>query len=283
MRPARARSSPHTRSLRRAPAAAWALAVIGGLLACGCRAGRGADEDAEALPASVAAVREAAAPRALTPHTRETAEAAGERFVADWFSFALADVTLSLFDLHGTRDLQAALGGRGALFATNAGFFDTRDAPLGLSVSGGERRSRFSRGLSGGVLEITGGQAAVLETETYDPSRAPEFAVQCRPRLVVAGKANVRRDDGKRAERTAVCVRDGGRTVAFVLAKDDERGPSLFALGRYLEAKGCGDALSLDGGPSTGAAFLGPHGREELALRGPIQQAIVVAAREAAQ
>ena len=150
-------------------------------------------------------------------------------------------------------------------------------------MSRGVRRSRFSRPLSGGVLEVTGAEAAVLETESYDAARAPELAVQCRPRLVVGGKANVRRDDGKRAERTAVCLRDRGRTLAFVIAKDAERGPSLYALGRYLEAKGCSDALSLDGGPSTGAAFFGPRGREELALRGPIQQAIVVSAREPAR
>lgn len=260
--------------------ACLALALACALVAC--RAGRG-DEGAEPRPPGATSAEEAAAPpRAITPHTREAAEAADERFVADWFTFPLAEVSVELFDLHGTRDLQAAVGGRRALFATNAGFFDTRDAPLGLSVSHGAPRSRFTRRLSGGVLEVNGGEATLFETEAYDPMRTPDFAVQCRPRLVVSGKANVLRDDGKRAERTAACLRDSGRTLAFVLAKDTERGPSLYAMGRYLEAKGCVDALSLDGGPSTGAAFFGPRGREEIALRGPIQQAIVVSEREPA-
>ncbi len=272
----RATLSPH--------AVTWAVTCAGALAVAltACHAGPPRQDGKDATLGAAEPTGEASldARRPQTPHTREDAEAAGERFAADWFTFALASVRVEIADLHATRDLDATLSTPGALFATNAGFFDPRDAPLGLSVSRGVRHSAFAARMSGGVLEISDGGAELLETETYDSARKPDFAVQCRPRLVVGGHANVKRDDGKRAERTAVCLRDAGRTLAFVLAKDAERGPSLHALGRYLEAKGCQDALSLDGGPSTGAAYWGARGLESIPLRGPIRQAIVVSQRE---
>ena len=47
------------------------------------------------------------------------------------------------------------------------------------------------------------------------------FAVQCRPRLVVSRTANVKSDDGKRAERSALCTRAGARTVEWTALKPD--------------------------------------------------------------
>jgi uncharacterized protein YigE (DUF2233 family) len=245
------------------------------LFASGCRVGSDPSKDATpALAASVVALD--AGHAGTSDRTHESARAGDETFEADWFSFALADVRVSIVDVQATRDLARTLSKPEAVFATNAGFFDERDAPLGLSVTGGARMSAFAPKLSGGVLEIDHGKATLFETETYDRARLPDFAVQCRPRLVVAGHPNVRSDDKKRAERTAVCLREGGTKLAFVIAKNAERGPSLFALGRYLAEKGCHDALSLDGGPSTGAVYQGPGGLEEMPLRGPIRQAILV-------
>ncbi len=267
-------------------AGALRLATVLLTLASGCRAGP-AHDDASAVSSAAVVAPQAGGKqvqaRAGAPHMREDAEASGERFTADWFPFTLAAVSLDLVDLHGTRELESALSAPSepsALFVVNAGFFDTRGAPLGLSIAHGVTQSAFSRPLSGGVLEVSDGKALLFETETYDVTRAPTFAVQCRPRLVVARQANVKRDDGKRAERTAICLRERGSKLAFVLAKSAEQGPSLYALGRYLATKGCDDALALDGGPSTGAAFVGPRGHEEIPLRGPIRQAIRVSPHE---
>ena len=52
--------------------------------------------------------------------------------------------------------------------------------------------------------------------------------------------------------------RSGHGNVEIVLARgrnDEPGGPSLFRLARWLVAEGCEDALILDGGPSTGAAW----------------------------
>jgi hypothetical protein len=87
------------------------------------------------------------------------------------------------------------------------------------------------------------------------------------------------RDDGQRAERTALCLRDDGRTIDVVIAKSPEGGPSLFALARYLARTGCDDALNLDGGPSTGAAWREGDSVRVEAPRGAIRHAVVVRRR----
>lgn len=259
--------------------AAWGVALVGALVLGGCRAGSARESTEAAPPVTVASGLEdaRAAVTSEVPHRHETTEAMGEAFDVDLFTFDLAAHRLELVDLHATRDLAGAFASKSeAVFATNAGFFDEHDQPLGLSISRGVRASVYSPTLSGGVLEVGHGRAEIFETESYDKSRSPEFAVQCRPRLVVHGHANVKRDDGKRAERTAACLKKDGRELTFVIAKDAQRGPSLYALGHWLEQRGCDDALSLDGGPSTGAVYASPSGTREIALRGPIRQAIVV-------
>lgn len=213
-------------------------------------------------------------------HSHEETVVEGERLVVDTFTFALADVSLALVDVGATRDLGATLKSADDVLTVNAGFFDEHDAPVGLSRSNKAQLSAFAPKLSGGVLEVHHGVATLLETETYDTARAPDFAVQCRPRLVVAGKANVKSDDKKRAERTSVCILGNGKRLSFAIIKNEEKGPSLFALGRYLAQKGCRDALALDGGPSTGAVYAGPNGKLEWPLRGPVRQAIVVTRRK---
>jgi hypothetical protein len=82
-----------------------------------------------------------------------------------------------------------------------------------------------------------------------------ELAVQCRPRLVESGKVVAGLKTEGRAARTAVCIRDGGSTLDAYLTDPAERGPTLAELGAWLAADGCSDALNLDGGPSTAAAF----------------------------
>src|SRR5262249_21620064 len=152
-----------------------------------------------------------------------------------------------------TTALDAVLTRSGAELVVNAGFFDPDGKPIGLAVSDGAVLSRLRTNLSGGVLTSDGSRAELFPAEGFTLSDGTKFAIQCRPRLVVDQNANVKSDDGKRAERTALCTRDEGRTVDVVIVRGSDDGespgPSLFALARHLTNGGCEAALNLDGGP----------------------------------
>jgi len=147
--------------------------------------------------------------------------------------------------------------------------------------------SRLAPALSGGVVTWDGDRAKLWESESFAMPDGARFAVQCRPRLVVAGAPNVKSDDGHRSERTALCLRDGGRSIDVVIVKGasggggESAGPSLFALGRYLAQRGCEDALNLDGGPSTGVAWRENGAIRVLAPARPVRHAVTFRRRGA--
>jgi uncharacterized protein YigE (DUF2233 family) len=186
-------------------------------------------------------------------------------------------VTLTVEDLHLSTHFDEVLRRRSAAVVVNGGFFDDRGEPVGLAVSGGVTLSRFAPGLSGGVLWIRDRVAHLTATEEYAETSV-DFAVQCRPRLVVDGRSNLRGDDGRRAARTAICLRDTGkeiRLVAVLPGAEDPR-PTLYELAAELVAAGCENALNLDGGPSTGWADA--QGADDYVRPpvGPVRHAIVV-------
>lgn len=202
-----------------------------------------------------------------------------DAWVTHRWSFALGEVSLSIEDARMSTRLDEVLERSSAELVVNAGFFDPEGKPVGLSVSGGRVLSPASKTMSGGVLRIDDGEASLVATEGFElGTPPPSFAVQCRPRLVVDRLVNIRGDDGVRAERTAACLRDGGRTLDFVLARPlpGTPTPTLFELATSLAALGCEQALNLDGGPSTGAAVRTATGVELLAPRGGVRQAIAV-------
>lgn len=205
------------------------------------------------------------------------AEAHGEHFRMRRFSFRLSEVSMRVVDMRLSRDVEGALtqSAKG-LFAINGGFFGTDGAAVGLSVSNGKVLSRFSRTMSGGVLTIQDDRAVLHETEHFDEKTSYDFAVQCRPRLVVDSRVNIRGDDGKRSERSALCIREGGAVLDATIAVNDLGGPSLLALAEYLRTLGCEEALNLDGGPSTGASWRENGGILAHKPRGPVRHALVV-------
>jgi exopolysaccharide biosynthesis protein len=212
-----------------------------------------------------------------------SAERAPDGSSAPWvtqrWSFSLRDVSLTIEDVHMGVRLDEVLERTSAELVVNAGFFDPAGEPLGLAVSDSRVLSPASKTMSGGVLRIDGGIGKLVATEDFELSAPiPNFAVQCRPRLVVGGRVNIRQDDGPRAARTALCLRDAGRTLEIVLGRPTSGvpEPTLYELAVSLASLGCSDALNLDGGPSTGAAFRGPTGVELLAPRRAVRQAIAV-------
>ncbi|AKU98132.1 hypothetical protein AKJ09_04796 [Labilithrix luteola] len=202
----------------------------------------------------------------------------GRTYAVSTFSFALENYDVRIEDAGMSTAFDAILERTGADLVVNAGFFDTAARPLGYAVSEGAVLSKHVKNLSGGVVTIDGDVARLWDAETYEPNEGTHFAIQCRPRLVVDRAPNVRRDDGKRSERTALCLRDGGRTVDVVLVRGgptEATGPSLYALGRFLAQRGCEDALNLDGGPSTGVAYREGDEVKLVPPRGGVRQVLV--------
>jgi hypothetical protein len=116
---------------------------------------------------------------------------------------------------------------------------------------------------------VRDGRAHLFEAESYVHDPATDFAVQCRPRLVVDGHNNLASDTGRRAARTALCLRDAGQMLDLVVVPaEQDAGPTLYELAEALIAHGCHDALNLDGGPSTGAFWNDPSGSGALAPPG---------------
>jgi uncharacterized protein YigE (DUF2233 family) len=192
-------------------------------------------------------------------------------------AFDLSAARFSVEDVRMSTRFDEVLARDAARVVVNGGFFAPDGSPLGLAISEGRPLSRFSPDMSGGVLWIREGTAHLSATEEYQPVPA-DFAVQCRPRLVVGSRVNIRSDDGRRAARTALCLRDAGRTVEVMAAtgEADGSGPTLFELATELAGLGCEEALNLDGGPSTGWASSLDGGTSFVPPRGPVRQVVVV-------
>lgn len=205
------------------------------------------------------------------------------RYEVDIWSFGLERYAIGIEDVAMTTALDRVLERSGAELVVNGGFFDPDGKPVGLAISDGAVLSRLGSNLSGGVLTLVGARAELFPAEGFAMPDGGTFAIQCRPRLVVDRVANVKSDDGARAERTALCTRDRGRVVDVVVvrASDDgeSAGPSLFALARHLQDIGCESALNLDGGPSTGVAWRDEGTVRLLAPRKPIRHAVVFRTR----
>jgi uncharacterized protein YigE (DUF2233 family) len=146
--------------------------------------------------------------------------------------------------------------------AINGGFFELNLSPSGLMISEGRSISPLGPRGGSGVLVVENGRARLVSSDAFDPSAShPNFAIQCGPRLIeIDGSNGIRSSAVRVARRTALCIRDGGRTLDWVVAyqRDDRLGPSLYTLATWLHEgllpgeRGCDAALNLDGGPSTG-------------------------------
>lgn len=278
MHPARVRSSVVLAAIAlAAPAAACARACGEAPPPPSIRSSAGAAASASASAAASAAP-DAGRPEPAVADGREVeGSALGEAFKARLFGFDLGAVELAIADVDMKSDLAPIVAADPAIrFAVNGGFFGQKTEPVGLVEVGKKRLSGFSRPMSGGVLSIDDGKGTLTSTESYNSDEHHAFAIQCKPRLVVGGAVNIRSDDGKRAERTAMCLRREGKEIVFATIVNAQGGPSLFATAHYLRTAGCDDALNLDGGPSTGIAWREAGAVQSAPPRGGVRHAVLV-------
>lgn len=199
---------------------------------------------------------------------------AAASFVTHRFRFVSESVKVTVKDLGMQRDLSEVLRQDSeATLVVNGGFFGELNEPLGLAVSEGHTLSKWRKPLGGGVLTLANGVFSLQDGET-EPSPT-SFALQCKPRLVVSGRVNIKRDDGRQAARTAICLRAKGSVVEVVLALSPEKLPSLYELAQELARTGCEDALNLDGGPSSGVAYRDGSSIAEERPPKPVRHAVV--------
>jgi len=161
-----------------------------------------------------------------------------------------------------------------AVVATNASFFDKDGRAMGLGVDEGRLIASGKR-QSWGALVVTDKRARiVLGAEVTDPL-AHRLVVQGTPRLVVGGR--VQQLKPQLAERTAVCAEDS--VVVLVVSTKTES----TAFARFLAdppdrgGLACGDALNLDGGPSTQLVVKLPRLALSLPRGWAVPNALVVA------
>ena len=207
----------------------------------------------------------------------EIVEDALRHRVRTW-TVALPGYELEIEDAEMRTSLDALLERTGGEIAVNGGFFDPSAKPLGLAMSKGIVLSRLSTAMSGGVVTFDGERARLFASEGFTAPEGTRFAIQCKPRLVVDGAPNVKSDDGQRSERTALCLRDEGRTLDVVVVREASgaaTGPSLYALGRFLARRGCEGALNLDGGPSTGIAWREDGQARQYSPRRGVRHAVI--------
>jgi pimeloyl-ACP methyl ester carboxylesterase/exopolysaccharide biosynthesis protein len=153
----------------------------------------------------------------------------------------------------------------GDVLAIGGGFFnkdqDNRLSPAGILVTGGVVRNSLSSGQSGALVIDRHRNVDIVWARDLGALSNYLHVVQSGPILVEDdGRMGIRKDDFDRLNRTAVCLASNG-TVFVDVRGQHNKGLSLYQLASVLLARpedgglGCRQALNLDGGPSTQAAY----------------------------
>ena len=142
---------------------------------------------------------------------------------------------------------------------------------MGLRVSQKKQISRLRRS-DWGVFWIKNGRAHIVHTRDFSSKIRPEEALQCGPRLVVAGRTTQLKPQSSR--RSGVGIDARGRVV-LAMADDWLSLRDWAQVWSQSDGLGCRDALNLDGGPSTQIAF---RAKSEESVSGgwPVPDAIVI-------
>ncbi|HEX9997740.1 MAG TPA: phosphodiester glycosidase family protein [Abditibacterium sp.] len=183
-----------------------------------------------------------------------------------------ADASRVFLGIGETLDARDWLKFKRARVAINGGYFDEKGKPLGLRVS--QKRKKVAlREANWGVFWIRKGRARIAHTRDFSTKHKTDEAIQCGPRLVVAGRATDLKPQWSR--RSGIGIDNRGRVVLAVadgpLSLQDWAG--AFASNDGL---GCRDALNLDGGPSTQMAFQTSNKRGQVDGGWPVPDAILI-------
>ena len=157
-------------------------------------------------------------------------------------------------------DLEASLGGRAkdVAFAMNAGMFDEDGRPIGLAIVGGKAVHAINLRKGGGNFHLlpngvflvrSNGQAEVVPSPDYKPSKNLRLATQSGPMLVIDGKLHAAfdRDGTSRYIRNGVGIAPDGKP-RFVIS---EHPVSLGKFARFFRDQlKCRNALFFDGAVS---------------------------------
>jgi hypothetical protein len=155
----------------------------------------------------------------------------------------------------------------------NGGYFEPNLRPSGLVVDQGREVSPPS---SGSALLLLSDRFSLIRFREAPPARLRESALQLWPFLIEPGGADgIRRDDGKRARRSAVGLDDAGRGL---LAGVVGEGVTLFQLMTLCRGLVAVVAANLDGGPSTGFA-LTPAPAWKVPSQTPVANALLLRTR----
>lgn len=162
---------------------------------------------------------------------------------------------------------------RAAVAAINGGYFDDKTQPIGLRIADGKRTNPFYARANWGVFAIRDDRAFITHTRDYKGSPNTQQAMQCGPRLVVAGKVTDLKPQW--ARRSGLGIHADGKVVLAVsdgaLSFDD-----WAAIWADKNGLNCRDAINLDGGPSTQMSVISD--KHPVTVRGgwPVPDAILV-------
>jgi len=136
--------------------------------------------------------------------------------------------------------------------AINAGFFDEQMQPIGLLIAAGKRLKPQRKDDGWGMFLWRPGHAQIL-TGTARVPAATTQAVQCKPRLVIAGQVPTFKPQSA-TRRSAIGL--DGHGHLYLAATDGALTLEEWAACLH-DGLGCPNALNLDGGPSTQLALRG--------------------------
>jgi hypothetical protein len=160
-----------------------------------------------------------------------------------------------------------------ALAIWNGGYFEPDLKPSGLVLDQGREVAAPSRG---SALLLMGERFSLMRYREAPPARLRESALQLWPFLIEPGGGDgIRRDDGKRARRSAIGLDDAGRGLLVGVVGE---GITLYQLMGALRGLGAVVAANLDGGPSTGFA-LAPAPSWKVASETSVANALVLRPR----
>jgi uncharacterized protein YigE (DUF2233 family) len=157
-------------------------------------------------------------------------------------------------------DIFSQLACPDALVITNGGFYAQgeggRKLPLGLVISDGITKSKFSDRRYGGVI-VFDQKATVFRRAAYKYQKGHRQALQSSPILIFDSKNDMGKPDETKFDRTAIGVSSSGRLLVFGAFASNTQAMTLWEFTiailsaskkQHLDVK---SVLALDGGPSS--------------------------------